>query len=59
MILSKKMGRPTDNPKNKLVQIRVDDETLFRLDSCVNTTKKTRSEIIRRGINLVYDDIKK
>lgn len=57
--MSKKMGRPTDNPKNKLVQIRVDDETLFKLDNCVNVTKKTRSEIIRKGINLVYDDIKK
>ena len=53
------MGRPTDSPKNTTLQIRVDKETLAKLDECAEYEKVTRSHIVRKGINKVYDDIKK
>lgn len=53
------MGRPTDSPKNTTLQIRVDKETLNKLDECVKNEKTNRSDIVRKGINKVYGDIKK
>lgn len=58
-ILSKKIGRPTDNPKTKLLQIRLDNDTLNKLDECANIKKTSKSEIVRTGINEQYDKIKK
>ncbi len=59
MHLSNKMGRPTESPKNKLLQVRVDNETLDKLDFCANSTQTSRSDVVRRGIDKVFDDIKK
>lgn len=53
------MGRPTDSPKIKLLQVRLDNETLEKLETCAKNEHLTRSEIVRKGINKVYDDIKK
>lgn len=57
--MSNKMGRPTESPKNKLLQVRVDNETLNKLDFCANSTQTSRSDVVRKGIDKVYDDIKK
>lgn len=53
------MGRPTDSPKNKLLQVRLDNETFEKLNECVKEEKSTRSDIVRKGIIMVYDDIEK
>ena len=53
------MGRPTESPKNKLLQVRVDNETLEKLDFCANSTQTSRSDVVRKGIDKVFDDIKK
>ena len=48
-------GRPPkDNPKDTKLQIRLDKEYLQKLDDCAAHEKTTRSEIVRRGIDLVY-----
>ena len=57
--MAAKMGRPTDNPKNTMVRVRVDDETLKILDECVDNLNLNRSEVIRIGIKKVYAEIKK
>lgn len=57
--LNKKIGRPTDSPKNKLLQIRVDEDTLSKLDECVENLDVNRSEIIRQSIERLHQDIKK
>lgn len=57
--MSKRMGRPTESPKNKLLQVRLDSETMQKLDTCAKYENTTRSEIVRKGINEVFDDIKK
>ncbi len=53
--MSPKTGRPLkENPKDTRIQIRLDKETLNKLDTCVDDTKTNRSDVIRQGIDLVY-----
>ncbi|RGB69026.1 ribbon-helix-helix protein, CopG family [Harryflintia acetispora] len=54
------MGRPpSDNPLSERLYVRVDKKTRETLDECTAILGATRSEIIRRGINKVFDDLKK
>lgn len=41
------------------LQIRVDSELQEKLDFCVNKTGKNRSEIVREGVELVFEREKK
>jgi len=55
----KKMGRPlSDNPLNERLYLRVDDETKAMLDECTKVLETTRSEVVRKGIKKVHDDLK-
>ncbi|NCB48493.1 MAG: CopG family transcriptional regulator [Clostridia bacterium] len=54
-----KKGRPTSSPKNTMLRVRIDNETLNKLDDCVQIEKSNRSDIVRKGINKLHNDIKK
>lgn len=55
-IVSPKMGQKiTDNPKDKRVEIRLDDETLEKLDYLVSEEDSDRSKVIRKGIEIQYN----
>ena len=54
---SKKIGRPTDSPKNISVRIRMDKDTVEKLDACCKIEKTNRSEQIRKSIRKRYDDL--
>lgn len=56
---TKKTGRPTDDPKSTLIHIRMSDNDLEKLDYCAKQTGMSKSEIIRKGIDKVYQEIKK
>jgi len=57
---SKKMGRPlSDNPKSELIRVRADQAILNKLDSCAEKLNTTRSDVIRKGIERIYDDLQK
>ncbi|MEF3309025.1 ribbon-helix-helix protein, CopG family [Paenibacillus sp. GYB004] len=57
---SKKMGRPpSDKPKGKTIEIRVDQEIMSKLDASAEKLNTTRSDIVRRGIEKVYDELQK
>ncbi|MCD9020582.1 ribbon-helix-helix protein, CopG family [Cohnella silvisoli] len=57
---SKKMGRPpSDNPKSETIKIRIDQEIMNKLDASVEKLNTTRSDIVRKGIEKVYDDLQK
>lgn len=45
----------TDNPKNKLIQVRMDRETVEKLDCLVAEQNSDRSKIIRQGIEIQYE----
>ncbi|MPN13944.1 hypothetical protein SDC9_161270 [bioreactor metagenome] len=55
----KKMGRPTNDPKELSVRIRLsnDDERMLRY--CSEKTNLTKAEIIRRGIREVFQQLQK
>ena len=54
-----KMGRPTDNPKDTMLRIRVDKDTLMMLDECAKANDTTRSDAVRLSIRSMYNKIKK
>lgn len=55
-----KKGRPvTENPKDFMLRVRLDQETLEQLDDCCEATNKSRSEIVRQGIREQHGKIKK
>ena len=56
----KKMGRPpVENPLSERIYLRVDKETKEVLDECVEKLNTTRSEVVRKGIYLVQESLKK
>ena len=57
--MSPKLGRPTQSPKNHETRIRMSDEDIKMLNTCVAKTGRTKSDIIREGIREVYNKINK
>ena len=55
----KKMGRPTNNPKTVMFRVRLDDESVRKLDEAAKTLNVSRSEIVRQGIAIVHGRLKK
>lgn len=54
-----KMGRPKiDKPKATQIGVRLDDETLQKLDENAKHYNETRVASLRRGIELVNQAIK-
>ena len=52
--MSPRTGRPkAENPKNNDLKVRIDTETLKRLDSYCDKHGITRAEAIRQGIHLL------
>lgn len=52
--MSPRTGRPpSENPKDKRLQVRVDEQTINILDDCAKKANTNRSEIVREGIELV------
>ncbi len=49
----------TDSPKNHMLRVRMDTETLEKLDTICEEEGQTRSEIVRRGIEEQYQKTKK
>ena len=53
-------GRPvSDNPKDFMLRVRLDQETLKQLDECCKAQQLSRSEIVRNGIKEQHGRIKK
>ena len=53
-------GRPPSNdPKRNNKLIRLTDSELEKLEYCVRETGMNGSDIIRKGIDLVYQEVKK
>lgn len=55
----KKGTKLTDNPKDYMLRVRVDEETLNKLDKVCEAEKKSRSEVVRNGIEEQYQKQKK
>lgn len=59
MAALKKGSKLTDNPKDYMLRVRMNQETLKQLDECCEAEKLSRSEIVRRGIKEQHGRLKK
>lgn len=58
--MSPRTGRPkAENPKNIQVKFLADKETVADLDFCCEKLSKTKSDIIRMGIQKVKAEVEK
>ena len=55
----KKGTKLTDSPKEYMLRVRMDNSTLEKLDLICKNEQKSRSEIVREGIEEKYQKIKK
>ena len=57
--MSPRTGRPkSEKPKSTQLAVRLDNETLDKLDAVAKENSETRVETIRRGINKLYSELK-
>lgn len=57
--ISKKMGRPTNDPKPYKITVRVGDNEKEILENYTTQEDVTQMEAVRRGIKKLESDIKK
>ncbi len=52
------MGRPTENPKTKRLEIRISDDEKQKLEYCVKVMGRTKTDILILGLDKVYNELK-
>ena len=58
--MSPKLGQKIkDNPKDRRIEIRMDDETVRKLDILANEQNVSRAKVIRQGIEIQYENRQK
>ncbi|WP_050699100.1 ribbon-helix-helix domain-containing protein [Anaeromassilibacillus senegalensis] len=56
----KKMGRPVSpDSKHTMFRVRLDDTSLAKLEECAKELHTTMSDIVRKGIDRIHDDLNK
>lgn len=55
----KKGTKLTDTPKNKVLRIRIDDDTNSKLEAVCDQLKMSKSDVVRKGIEMQYAETKK
>lgn len=53
------MGRPTNNPKTVMLWVRLDNATIQKLQESTETLNTTKSDVVRKGIDLVHKTLNK
>ena len=57
--MAPKMGRPPkDVTKNVNIGLRLSEETATKLQKCADIMNISRTQVIEKGIDLVYEDVK-
>ena len=56
---NKKMGRPTDNPKDISLKVLLDRDTADKLAECAKALEVSKAEVMRRGVNAIHRDLPK
>ncbi len=55
-----KKGRPvSENPKDYILRVRMDEQTLQQLNECCEAENLSRSEVVRKGIQEQHSKLKK
>lgn len=51
------MGRPTENPKDIVIRARITEKENQMLNECVEKLRMTKTDIIVKGIELIYEKL--
>ena len=58
--MSPKIGRPkSDSPKDTMLRVRLDEAYCQKLELCATKLNLSKSDVVRRGINLVEQSMEK
>lgn len=57
--MSPRTGRPTNDPKQNRLELRLSNHDTEKLDFCCKTLGLSKAEVIRRGIDRVYQEATK
>lgn len=52
------MDRPTEVPKNHRESFRLSDEDMKKLKACMDKTGMSKTDVIRAGIEAVYQKVR-
>lgn len=55
---TKKMGRPTDNPKKAIIKVRATESDRQKLLYCCEHSNMTQYEVVMEGLDMVYNKIR-
>lgn len=56
--MSPRTGRPTENPKKSEIKVRATKEDRTKLLYCCEMTGLTQYEVVMKGIDKVYNEIR-
>lgn len=57
--MSPRTGRPTDDKKGTRLQVRLSAGDIEKLDYCCKVLGLTKAEVIRQGIEKMYEKARK
>ena len=57
--MSQRTGRPTNNPKNNKITVRLDDKSTKIMELYCKQENIEKAEAVRRGLKKLESDIKK
>lgn len=53
--MSPRTGRPTNEPKTERLELRISFLDNVKLEYCCETLNLSKAEVIRKGINKIYE----
>lgn len=57
--MTPRTGRPTNEPKYNRESFRLSDNDIQKINYCVENAGMTKTDVIRKGIDLVYKEVAK
>lgn len=55
----KKPGPHPENPLDTEIKLRIDKQTLEKIEFCKKELHTTRSDVLRKGVQYLYDELQK
>ena len=55
----KKPGPHPENPLDTEIKLRIDKKTIEKIEYCKKELNTTRSDVLRKGVQRLYEDLKK
>jgi hypothetical protein len=55
----KKPGPHPEKPLDTMLKLRADKETIEKIEYCKEMLNTTRSDVLRKGVHVLYEDLQK